>query len=74
MCDTFAFDKQCDDSVHASILISLSSLPSSSYKAPSNMPSFASLKLKQRPNYAFLGLDETLPVIIVTILNPNQEI
>jgi len=37
--DTFAFGKQCDDSLHASILTSLSSLLSPSHETPPSVPS-----------------------------------
>ena len=44
--DTFAFDEQCDDSLHASLLASLTSLPLSFHEALPNVPSSSSLELK----------------------------
>ena len=65
--DTFAFEEQCDDSLHAFILASLSSLPSPSHEARPSVPSSSSLELKPLPNtikFAFLGSNEVFPVII----------
>jgi len=53
---TFAFEKQCDDSLHASILASFSSIPSPSHEALPSVHSSSSLELKPLPNtlkYAF---------------------
>ena len=55
--DTFAFEKQYDESLHAFILASLSSFPSPSHKALLSVPSSSSLDLKPLRNtlkYAFL--------------------
>jgi len=72
--DTFVSEEQCDNSLHASILASLSSIPSPSHVAPPSVPSSSSLKLKPLPDtlkYAFLGLNETFHVIIVNDLNSD---
>jgi len=65
--DTFAFEEQCDDSLHAFILAYLSSLPSPSHEARPSVPSSSSLELKPLPNtikFAFLGSNEVFPVTI----------
>ena len=70
--DAFAFEDQCDDSLHASILAFLTSISSSSHKAPPSVPSSSSLDLKPLPNtlkYAFLGPNEAFPVICVNDLS-----
>jgi len=54
--------RQCDDSLHASIIASLPSFPSPSHEALPSLPSSSSLELKSLPNslkYAFLDLNET---------------
>jgi len=74
--DTFAFDEQCDDSLHASHLPSLISLPLSSYEAVPSVPSSSSLELKpllSTLKYTFLGPDGTFPVILANDLTPDQE-
>jgi len=71
---TFAFEEQYDDPLHASILTSLSSLPSPSHEALPNVPSSSSPELKPLPNtlkYAFLGVNETFSVIIANDLNSD---
>jgi len=58
--DTFAFDEQCDDSLHASLLASLTSFPLSFHEALPSVASSSSLELKLLPStlkYAFLGPD-----------------
>jgi len=58
--DTFAFEDHCDDSFYASILASLSFIPTPSHEAPPSLPSSYSLEQKPLPNtlkYAFLGLN-----------------
>ena len=65
--DTFAFDEQCDDSLHASLLASLTSLSTPSNDHLPSAPSSSSLELKPLPSalkYVFLGPDETFPVIL----------
>ena len=74
--DTFVFDDQRDNPLHASILASISSLPSLSHQAPPSVPSSSSLELNPLLNilkYVFLGPDESFPVIIANDLNSNQE-
>ena len=61
--DAFAFEDQCDDSLHASILASLSSIWPSSHEAPPSVASSSSFDMKPLPKmlkYVFLGLNETL--------------
>ena len=75
--DTFAFEEQCNDLLHALIFASLSSLPSPYHVAPPSVLSSSSLELKPLPNtfkYAFLGSNETFPVIIANDSNLDQEI
>ena len=74
--DTFAFDEQCDDSVHASLLASLTSLPAPSNDHLPSASSSSSLELKPLPStlkYAFLGPDGTFPVILANDLTLDQE-
>jgi len=47
--DAFAFEEQCDDLLHASILAYFSSLPSLSCEALPSIPSSSSLELKCFP-------------------------
>ena len=47
--NTFAFEEQYDHSLHASILVSLSSFPSPSYEALLNVSSSSALELKPLP-------------------------
>jgi len=71
---TFAFKKQCGDSLHESILASISSLLSPSHEALLSVTSSFFLELKPFPNtlkYAFIGPDETFPMIIADDLNSN---
>jgi len=73
---TFAFDAQCDDSLHASLLASLTSLPTPSNDHLPSAPSSSSLELKPLPStlkYAFFGPDETFPVILANDLTLDQE-
>jgi len=70
--DTFASEEQYDDSLYASSLASLSSFPSPSHEALPSVPPSSSLELKPLPNtlkYAFLGPNETFPMIIANDLN-----
>jgi len=70
--DAFTFDDQCDDSLHASILASFTTMSSSSHEAPPSVPSSSYLNLKPLPNmlkYVFLGPNETFPVILADDLN-----
>ena len=63
--DTFSFDEQCDDSLHASLLASLTSLPLSPNESLPSEPSSSSLELKSLSStlkYAFLGPNETFPI------------
>jgi len=72
----FAFEDQCDDSLHASILASLSSMPPS-HEAPFSVQSSSSLELKPLPDTlkcAFLGPNETFPVMVTNDLNSVEEI
>jgi len=46
----FAFDEQCDDSLHARLLASLISLPLSSHEALPSVPSSCALELKPLPS------------------------
>ena len=49
----------------------------SSHKASTSVPLFSSVELKPLPNtlkYAFLGLNETFPMIFANDLNVDQEI
>jgi len=74
--DTFSFDEQRDDSLHASLLASLTSLPLSPNESLPSEPSSSSLELKPLPStlkYAFLGPNETLPVILANHLTLHQE-
>ena len=74
--DVFAFEDQCDDSLQASVLTSLSSILPSSHEAPPNVLLSSSFELKPLPNtlkYAFLGLNETFCMILANDLNLNQE-
>ena len=74
--NAFAFDDQCNDSLHASILRSISSLPSPFHEATPTMPSSSSLELKPLSNtlkYALLCANKSFPVIIANDLNPDQE-
>ena len=74
--DTFAFEEQYDDLVYASILGSLSSIPSPSHETPPNVLLCSSLELKPFPNtlkYAFLGPNEIVPMIIANDLNSGYE-
>jgi len=48
--NTFAFDEQYNDLLHASILISMSSSTSLSHEAPPHMPSSSSHELKPLPD------------------------
>jgi len=47
--DIFAFDEQCDDSLHASLLASLTSLPAPSNDHLPSASSSSSLELKPLP-------------------------
>ena len=70
------FHDQCDDSLHVSILASISSLLSPSHEAPSSVPSSSSLGLKALLNklkYTFLDPNESFPLIIANDLNLGQE-
>jgi len=74
--DTFAFDEQCDDSLHASLLASLTSLPLSPNESLPSEPLSSSLELKPLPStlkYAFLGPDETFSMILANHLTLDQE-
>ena len=74
--DTFVYKEQYDDSLHASILASLSSFPSPFHKALRSVSLSSSLKLKPIFNtqkYAFLRPNETFLMIIANNLNLDQE-
>jgi len=73
--DTFAFDEQCDDSLHASLLAYLTSLSPSSNESLPSEPSSSSLELKPLPStlkYGFLGPDETFPMLLANHLTLDQ--
>jgi len=75
-CDAFAFEDQYDNSLHAFILTSFSSISPSSNEAPPSVSSFSSLELKPLPNtlkYALLGPIETFSVILTNDLNADQK-
>jgi len=74
--NAFSFDEQCDDSLHASLLASLTSLPLSFHEDLPSAPSSSFLELKPLPStlkYAFLELDETFPLVLANGLTPDQE-
>jgi len=74
--NAFAFEDQCDDSLHASILASFTSMSSSSHEALPSVPLSSSLDMKTLPNtlkYVFLGPNKTFHVILANDLNLNQE-
>ena len=74
--ETFSFNEQCDDSLHASLLASLTSLPLSSNESLPSETSSSSLELKPLPitlKYAFLEPDETFHVILANHLTLDQE-
>ena len=74
--DTFVFDDQCDDLLHISILASIFNFSFPSLKAPPNMLSSSSLKLKLLLDilkYAFFGPIESFPIIITNDLDLDQE-
>jgi len=74
--DTFAFDEQCDDSLHAYLVTSLTSLPTPSNDHLPNAPSSSSLELKPLPStlkYAFFGPDETFRLILANDLTLDRE-
>ena len=74
--DTFVSEEQCDNSLYALILASLSSILSPSHETPFNVLLCSSLELKPFPNtlkYAFLGPNEIVPMIIANDLNSDYE-
>ena len=73
--DTSAFEDQCGNSLHASILTSFNSMSSSYHEALPSMPSSSSLDMKPLPNmlrYVFLGPNEIFPCLLYTSPSPRD--